>query len=697
MNTEKITADQLQRKAVVYVRQSTLEQLRHNHESRGRQYELAGLARSLGWQQVEVIDEDLGRSGTTTVGRSGFQRLVGSVGLREIGAVVSLEVSRLARNNRDWYQLLDLCALTETLIIDFDGVYDPRLLNDRMLLGLKGTMSEFEVGLFRQRSGEAIRRKASRGELFGLVPVGYVRSADGRCEQDPDLRVRQAVQTVFDRFDEQGSIRQVLLSMRGDHLLLPAWGWREGTRRIVWREPTYAAVQAILTNPMYGGAYAYGRRTTVTEVVDGHAARRKLRRRPMEEWQVLLPNHLPGYITWARYQTNQQRIRTNLDRVLGPEARRGAPRYGSALLAGLLRCRRCGRRLHVKYGGPGHIPRYSCFTAALHRGEHACIAFGGLRVDQAVEAELLRVVQPAALEAALQAWDLLQSKPDVRRTALELAIRQARYEADRARRQYDQVDPENRLVAGELERRWNTALQEVQRLEADLAKIPPPPPPPGAADRAALMALAHDFPAVWHDPSTDRRKQKQLARLLIDEIIVDTPEDDRVVDMVIHWAGGTHTQMRVRLPRVGQHRYATDQDVVDLVRSLATVGSDLTVASILNRLRIRTSKGNSWTLTRLRSFRAGHDIPAFSSATPRDWRTIEEAATILQVSRTTVHRLIQGKVIPARQIVPHAPWMIALADLDRPDVRAAAEAVRQGRRGPCTRHAAEQMLVPQDM
>lgn len=296
MDTEKITAVHLQRKAVVYVRQSTLEQLRHNHESRGRQYDLAARARSLGWQQVEVIDEDLGRSGTTSVGRSGFQRLVGSVGLRELGAVFSLEVSRLARNNRDWYQLLDLCGLTETLIIDFDGVYDPRLLNDRMLLGLKGTMSEFEVGLFRQRSLEAIRRKAGRGDLYGLVPVGYVRSADGGCEQDPNQRVRQALQTVFARFAEQGSIRQVLLSLHEDGILLPGWRRQEGTRRIVWHEPTYAAVHAVLTNPIYGGAYAYGRRRTVREVEDGHAGRRRLQRRPMQEWQVLLPNHLPGYI-----------------------------------------------------------------------------------------------------------------------------------------------------------------------------------------------------------------------------------------------------------------------------------------------------------------------------------------------------------------------------------------------------------------
>jgi excisionase family DNA binding protein len=688
-SSEKIRATHVQRRAVVYVRQSTMEQLRHNHESRRRQYDLAGHARDLGWQDVEVIDEDLGRSGASTAGRTGFQRLVGAVGLREVGAVFSLEASRLARNNRDWHQLVDLCGLTETLIIDFEGIYDPRLLHDRLLLGLKGTMSEFELGLFRQRSQEAIRQKAARGELHSLVPVGYVLSPDGRCEQDPDLRVREAIMQVFDRFAQLGSVRQVLLALRQDEIMLPARRHQGGIWRTLWREPTYSAVGAILENPLYAGAYVYGRRSTVPQAGDG---RRRIQRKPVEDWLVLLPNRVQAYITWETYQGNQARIKENAKRMAG----RGAPQPGAALLTGLLRCARCGRRLSVRYGGPGRIPRYECVGDRIHHGGPPCIAFGGLRVDQAVEAEVLRVVEPAALEAAMDAWDLLQGQPSARRRALELSIQQARYEAQRAQRQFDQVEPENRLVAAELERRWDAALQEVRRLEAELAQLPPPPPPPSPADRAALMALAHDFPAVWRDRATDMQKKKQLLRLLIEEIVVDRPDDEPVVTLVIHWSGGTHTQLRVRRPRTGQHRYTTDERITDLVGNLAAVGDDHTVASILNRLTVRTAKDNTWTEGRVRSFRRAHHIAPFDPDKPREWLTLEEAAARLHVSRTSVRRLIQRQVLPARRIVAGAPWMIAPADLESDAVRSAIKAARPGRR-PCTPHPAQQSLVPQDL
>jgi DNA invertase Pin-like site-specific DNA recombinase len=696
VNSEKVREGHLQRRAVVYVRQSTVEQLRHNHESRRRQYDLADQARAMGWHDVEVIDEDLGRSGASATGRSGFQRLVGAVGLREVGAVFSLEASRLARNNRDWSQLVDLCGLTDTLIVDFDGVYDARLLHDRLLLGLKGTMSEFELGLFRQRSQEALRQKASRGELFFTVPVGYVLTPDGRCEQDPDQRVRQGIATVFERFAESGSVRQVLIGFRQDGLSLPAVRYVHGARCIVWREATYSGIRRILANPIYAGAYAYGQRHTVTAVEGGRAVRRHGRPRPREEWPVLLPNVLPGYISWETYQRNQAQIRENATAVIG-EATRGAAKDGPALLAGLLRCRRCGRQLQVRYGGSGRVVRYHCVGERVHHGGRACIAFGGLRVDQAVAAEVLKAVEPTALEAAVQAWEQLQAQPEARRNALELSVQQARYEAERAQRQFDRVEPENRLVAAELERRWNLALQELRRLEAELAQLPPPPSSPTAADHAALMALAHDLPAVWRDPATDMRKKKQLVRLLIREIMVDLPADEPVVDLVIHWAGGTHTQLRVRRYRTGEHRYAADEEVVDLVRKLAEVGPDRTIAAILNRLTLRTGKDNSWTETRVRSFRSAHRIPVFASEKPRAWLTMDEAAARLGVSAMTVHRFITMGLLPARQVVAHAPWMIAPADIARDAVQAAARAVQQGRRRPLTRHAAEQLLVPQDM
>ena len=695
---EKVTAEHLQRRAIVYVRQSSTEQLRHNHESRRRQYELADKARQMGWGAVEVIDEDLGRSGATTVGRSGFRRLVSAVGLHEVGAVFSLEASRLARNNRDWYELIDLCALRNTLIVDFDGLYDPRVPNDRLLLGLKGTMSEFELSLLRQRALEAAKQKAARGELFTRVPVGYVLSPDGRCELDPDERVRHAVGLVFECFEQQGSVHQVLVWFREQDHPLPAVHYRQGVRELVWRAATFGAIYRILTNPIYGGAYAYGQRATVTQTVGGRTVQAHGRKRPMEDWPVLLPNHLPGYVSWERYQQIQRQIKENSKKVSEHPWGRGAASDGPALLTGMLRCRRCGRRLCVEYGGQGgRLTRYSCIGAHFHEAGAPCIAFGGGRVDQAVEAEVLRALEPAALQAAFAAIEQKREEPAARRRSLELSVAQARYEADRARRQYDQVEPENRLVVAELERRWNVALTALTRLEDELARLPGPEPDLSEDERAGLLALAQDFPAVWRDAASNNRRKKQLVRLLIDEIVVDVLADPPRVHLVIRWAGGTHTELDVRKNRTGEHRYTTDEETVELIRRLAEVAPDQTVAAILNRLAIKTTKGNTWSALRLRSFRNAHSIPVFDRNKPRDWLTLGEAAERLQVSAMTARRLVVNRVLPAHQIVVGAPWMIASDALGLEAVRHAVQASRRRVRGPLPRPAGQLTLVPQDM
>lgn len=696
MNSEKICAEHVQRRALVYVRQSTAEQLRHNPESRRRQYALADRARGLGWQDVEVVDEDLGRSGATSVGRSGFHRVVAAVCLGEIGAVFSLEASRLARNNRDWYQLLDFCAMKGTLIVDFDGVYDPRQLNDRLLLGLKGTMSEFELGLLRQRAHEALHQMALRGELYTSLPVGYVRDHDGRCGKDPDLRVEQAITSVFERFAQCGSVRQTLLWFRQEHILLPAVTYGPEGRRVVWRTPVYSSVHRILTNPIYAGAYVFGRTGSETRVVDQHQVQVHGRRRPQEEWTVLLPNHLPAYVPWETYERNQLQIRENAN--MKGRMVRGAVQRGQGLLSGLLRCRRCGRRLHVHYSGHGgRVVRYSCIGANINQGAATCIAFGGLGVDQAVEREVLRVLEPAAIEAALAVAERVPAEEDARRTALDLALRQARYEAERARRQYDQVEPEHRLVAAELERRWNAALDEVGALEGQLAQLPGPPPPLSETERHALWALAEDFPTVWRDPATDSRLKKRLLRVLIEEIAVDVSGDNAAVELVLRWAGGVHTSLRVLKRHTGQHGHSTDREVVDLVHDLAQVSRDDAIAAVLNRLGLRSGKGNTWTELRVRSLRAEHRIPVFRPDQPRDWLTLAEAAARLRVSTTSVRRLIRTGALPARQVVPSAPWVISPDHLGLEPVQEAVRAIHAGRRPPLPRHPAEQMLVPQDL
>ena len=674
----KIRPEHLARPAIVYVRQSTLDQVRHHQESRRRQYDLAEHARALGWREVLVIDEDLGKSGATAAGRAGFQRLVAEVSLGRVGAVVGLEVSRLARNNRDWYQLLDLCGLLNTLIIDAEGIYDPRQLNDRLLLGLKGTMSEAELGWLRQRAHEARAAKARRGELIISLPVGYVQTRDGRLEKHPDQRVQGALTRVFQKFAELGSARQVLLWMHQEQVTLPGlerdpvWG-----DRLRWRLPHYNSILNLLQNPLYAGAYAFGRTETRTHVIAGAPHTTRGHRRPRAQWMVLLRDHHEGYIPWDAYERNQQLLADNAQ--MKGQMAAGAVRGGRSVLAGLLRCASCGRRLQVTYGG--RVTRYRC----RRNHQAGCgLAFGGLRIEAAIERELLRVLTPGAIDAALARAERTTEEAAVTRHALELELREAQYEAGRAQRQYDAVEPEHRLVADTLERRWNAALEHVATLERRLAALSEAAPPPAGPDRAVLLALAQDFSAVWADPASDPRIKKRVSRLLIQEIRV-APATERTLEVLIHWAGGTHTRLHVPRNRTGEHRRCTAREVVDVVRDLARQLPDAQIARILNRLGYRTGAGNTWTQQRVISLRHAHDIPVFSAEPDGAVTlTIEQAATRLGVSTTTVRRLITTGRLPATQSVPYAPWAIVPDALGAEAVQRALAAVKAGRKLPQT-------------
>lgn len=690
-SSEKITASHLERTAFIYVRQSSPTQLRHHHESRRRQYDLAGYARGMGWREVVVIDEDLGKSGASAAHRLGFQRLVADVSLGKAGAVFGLEVSRLARNNRDWYQLMDLCALTHTLIVDAEGVYDPRHLNDRLLLGLKGTMSEAELGWIRQRAHEGLLAKARRGELILGLPVGYVRTRDGRVEKHADQRVQAAIQLVFDKFAELMSVRQTLLWFRAEPIALPttAGDSRSGTQ-IVWRVPVYNTLLHILQNPLYAGAYAFGKTESRTRVIAGAAHVSRGHRRPREQWTTLLRDRSEGYIAWETYERNQQLIATNAH-MRGLTVK-GAVRRGRSLVSGLLRCAHCGRRLHVTYSGTrGKVPRYSCRGAMVNHGTGSCISFGGLRVDAAIEREVLRVLEPAAVEAALEDATHSRTEHAERIRALELEIREAQYEAERARRQYDAVEPEHRLVAETLEQRWNAALQRVTDLQRRLDELQA-----AAADRVLprrenLLALAADFPKVWANPTTDHVTRKRLVRLLIEEIVARV-RDEALLELVIRWTGGTHTRIVVPKNRTGQHRYRTDRDLVDAVRELACCLPDGHLARVLNRLGYQTGRGNSWTQARVTSLRSTHGIPVFVPNTgDRAVLTMAQAAVFLDVSPTTVRRLIQRKILPATQVLPHAPWLIRRADLEQEHVQAMIRAIKRGQ--PLPRTPSDQQLT----
>ena len=660
----KITADHLKRHAVVYVRQSTLDQVQHNLESQRRQYGLADRARVLGWREVTVIDDDLGRSGGG-VHRPGFERLLAVLCEGNVGAVLCIEASRLARNGRDWHTLLEFCRLVDALIIDEDGIYDARQANDRLLLGMKGTLSEMELSTLRQRSVEALMQKARRGELLMTVAVGYVRVANDRIEMDPDRRIRKAIELVFRKFRRFGSVRQVLLWLRQERIELPAIVYGAEGRAVRWKLPVYNVLHHILTNPIYGGAYVFGRTKTVTRIAQGRKHSVAGVRVPQEQWQVLILDHHEGYIAWDEYQANQRQITNNA--AMKGQLVRGPARNGGALLAGLLRCGHCGRKFHVTYSGTeGNCLRYSCQGAMINHGTDRCISFGGLKADRLVEEEILRRLEPLGIDAALAAIDRRGHHDDERIAQKELALEQARFEVARARRQYDAVDPDNRLVAAELERRWNESLKHHRDIEAELEAMKSSRPASLTEDmRRALLQLGEDVPAVWRHPQSSMSLKKRIVRTVVKEIVAR--KDGEKITMLLHWYGGDHTELAFQKNKTGQHRYAAPADIVELVRQLARVQSDQGIVSILNRLGIRTGRGHTWTEVRVRSFRDTHAIAVYveGERRARGELTMEEAATMLGVSTETIRRLIAQKQLPAKQACRSAPWIIEHAEVEK--------------------------------
>ncbi len=508
--SEKIKPHHLERKAILYIRQSSAYQVHNNLESQKLQYAMQDRLHSLGWREVEIVDDDLGRSASGTVTRTGFERMVAEVCLGHVGAVAAREVSRFARNSREWQRLVEVCRVVDTLLIDQEMVYTPRLSNDRLLLGLKGSLNEYELDLLRQRSVEARREKARRGELIVALPAGYLKSDDQRLEKDPDRRVQEAILLVFRKFLELGSARQTLMWFLEQGLRVPV---SAGRGQVTWRRPRYSTIYSILSNPVYAGAYAYGKTEHTTQYEQGQP-RRRSRRKPRDHWWALIPNTHEGYISWIQFQEIQQTMTDNSHL----KDRSAAGKRGLALLAGLLRCRRCGRKLMVCYtrNGP-FVLRYACHRSYLDNGEQPCISLSGLSLDEAISQDILRVVQPAAVEAAVRASEQEALQKNEILEALQRDLEAARYAAHRAQKQYDTTDPENRLVAYELEHRWNQALEKVQELElrirqhAQMQKFEP-------ATREEFQTLAGDLETVWNCPETDARLKRRMVRTLIEEV-----------------------------------------------------------------------------------------------------------------------------------------------------------------------------------
>jgi len=669
MRRAELPTDVVQRRAVIYVRQSTGAQVHDNLESQRRQYELADLARTYGFRDVATIDDDLGRSASGLVVRPGFEALVAQLCQGTVGAVFCLEASRLARNGRDWHHLLELCGLVGARVIDLDGAYDPSAPNDRLLLGLKGTMSEFELTLMRRRLVEGIEAKAQRGEYRLTVPVGYLWTRETGLEMDPDRRVQETIRLVFRLFDRFESARQAFLHMVREGLGFPRP--TDGTRHgppWQWRAPVYRNIIAVLQNPFYAGAYAYGKSTHRTTLVDGRLAKTYGHARPMAAWRVLLRDHHASYITWTEFERNQERLRRN---AFGkPAGRAKAGRGGRALLAGLLRCRRCGRMLQVAYTTRGTVARYLCRLGNAVHGLPTCLGVGARRPDELVAAEILRVVEPLAVEAALAAEDLAVQQATDRRRALELECEQARYAVQLAQRRYEAVDPDNRLVASELEARWNAALSHWRACEARLHE--PNVPEESRPDRETLLRLAVDLRAAWDAPAADARVKQQLVRTLVEEVLVDVDDQSREVILVIHWRGGQHSEVRARKPRPGEHRKRTSDQAEAIIRAMAGTWSDAQMATALNRMGIRTGQGQTWTAERVEQSRRTAGIRAYAPAMDRQqWMTMRDAAKCAGISHHFVRTLIDRGVLPAKQVVPDAPWQIRRADLESEAVRMA--------------------------
>ena len=675
----KVRASHLQRAAIVYVRQSTLAQVEHNRESTARQYDLAERAVGLGWARsaVRVIDEDQGVSGASTTGRSGFAQVAAQVGLGQVGLVLALECSRLARNNADWYRLLDLAGMSDTLIGDADGLYHPGQFNDRLVLGMKGTMSEAELHILRARLAGGIRSKAARGELHCALPVGLV-WADSRDGHDPgqvllhpDEAVHGVIAAIFEQFAVSGSARGVWLWLREQGLKFPLapLAYMHALGEITWVEPTYHAVHNVLTHPAYAGTYVYGRTSQQRRIgPDGqiHVSRRVL---PREQWQVCIPDHHDGYIDWDTYLANQDRIGANI-RPQRHAPGTGAVREGAALLQGLAVCGACGRKLAVFYQGKAKSAQaYYCSGAGQivdGRGTRH-LQTGGVGIDAAVMQAFLTALVPAALAACLAAADDLEHGHETVLAQHTREVERARYDAARAERRYRAVDPDNRLVARGLEADWEKALTALAAAEAALERRASRRPAALSADeRAQVLALADDLPAVWDAPTTTDKDRKLLLRTLLDEVVITITRDETTgqADLLIRWKGGAITELTIPIKRA-QPTIRTDEDTIDLIRRLAAHHPDAVIAGILNRQHRRTARGLSYTASRVQSLRHHWDIPCHqpSHDTPKgELLTVADAARTVGTAPSTLHRWINDGFIPGEQDTPGAPWRIRLTD-----------------------------------
>lgn len=670
----KITEQHRSLKAIVYLRQSSPKQVDQNLESQRLQYAMADRAKALGFRQVETIDCDLGKSASLGADdRRGFDYIISSVAKGEVGMVLSREVSRLSRTDKDWCQLFEVCQIFHTLIGDEEHVYDLNLLDDQLILGIKGTMSVVELKVLRMRMLRGQEEKARRGELLKRLPAGYERDIDGNVVITADLRVREGIELIFKKFREVRTIRQAFQWFRDHDVELPVNPARGGNQ-LIWQIPTKAFVGDVLANPFYAGAYVWGRRPVETVLVDGQLRKRQGRLRRPQECRVFIPDHHEGYITWQTYEENQKIIQANNMNLETTEAM-AAAREGSGLLTGLLRCGHCGRKLHVRYwGGRGTNARYLCKGDFDSGGEY-CLGFGGDRVDRRVAEEILRVISPLGIEASLQAIDRLARDEDDQRQALKRRLQQLEFDAQRAFDQYNEVDPRNRLAAAELERRWNGKLDEVEHVRSVLASLDQQRPSLTDTDQERIRALGEGFADVWNSEYCSGTLKKQIARTVIEEVIASNV-DSSTLRFVIHWKGGVHTELTIPRPKPGTAQ-KTSMEALEIIRRMAVRYGDDQIASVLNRLGHRTGKGLRWNQTRVKTARRNHEIAGQKRAkVDANILSLSAAAKYCRVSNKSIERLVASCKLPMTQVAPRAPWEIHRSDLDAEPVKSILEHLR---------------------
>ncbi|MDX2504265.1 MAG: recombinase family protein [Gammaproteobacteria bacterium] len=661
--TNKIQSQHLEKPAYIYLRQSTMGQVLHHQESTERQYALKDKALSLGWslEQVRILDQDLGISGTQSHNRDGFKILVADVSMNKVGAVISLEASRLSRSNSDWHRLVELCSLTNTLIIDEDGCYDPADFNDRLLLGIKGTISQAELHFIRARLQGGKDNKAQKGELRFPLPVGFCYDPQQLIVLDPDQQVQAAVRLLFESFKETGSAYGVVHYFRSNDLKFPkrAYGgtW-DGS--LIWGNLAHSRVLNVIRNPSYAGAYVYGRYQQIHTIDKYGNIQTKVTQGAQSSWKVLIKEHHEAYITWDEYNNNKRLLAKNRTNTLENQLP-GPAREGLAMLQGLLVCGHCGHKVTVRYTGLNGI--YPCYLCSWKRRDGLsakdCFSIRGDTLDKAISQRILEIIEPLEIKLAIESIEELAKRNGAVDKQWLLRLQRAEYDTQLCQRRYEAVDPANRLVATTLENNWNNALTELHKIREQYEAYQTKNNIVASNEqKEKILALAQDLPHLWTAPSTCAKDKKRILRLLIKDITINV--DKSICTLHIRWQGGATETIRVNKLQKSSDKWRHSKETIDKVRTLALTMNDKQIAAALNNKGLITNKGNPFTESGIQWIRYKHSIPAVSQQKNENELTVKEVANKFHVSTHVVYYWIERKVIIPRRLTPNSPYRISL-------------------------------------